>query len=75
MTSIPPVNQVPSLTLGRLIYWGLFNGLPFGRLDTQHDLSHTTDFGAVATVIFPFSGPDICLKAKEIPAGPRAPRG
>ena len=28
----PPVNQVPSLTLGRLIYWGLFNGPPFGRL-------------------------------------------
>ncbi len=48
MASIPPVNQVPSLTLGRLIYWGLFNVPPFGRLDTQHDLSHTTDFGAVA---------------------------
>ena len=26
----PPVNQIPSLALGHLIYWGLPHGTPFG---------------------------------------------
>ena len=27
---LPPVNQIPTHTLGHLIYWGLPHGSPFG---------------------------------------------